>query len=210
MTAPMLETLRVVDGLRLEKRYRDALLPGSALCDGRGQARRLPRYFYEVPSWEVARTLDLSPHFTLSEFIHTDVREAEPLRVFPRYVPCAVALIALCLEQFREAVGTFVYIAANGGYRSPRHALTCGASARCWGTAVNVYRVGDTYLDDRGSVERYAAVARATLPGVWVRPYGSELGLADDHLHVDFGYVVSEPRDAPGEAFNPKLTADPL
>jgi hypothetical protein len=52
-----------------------------------------------------------------------DVREVEAMRTFPRYVPCAVALLATALEVFRAEVGTFVHIAANGGYRSPGHAL---------------------------------------------------------------------------------------
>ena len=59
-----------------------------------------------------------------------------------------------------EAVGTFVHVSANGGYRSPSHALTRNASTHCWGTAVNIYRIGDTFLDDRASIERYAGVAR--------------------------------------------------
>jgi len=72
--------LRVTDGYRLPRPYRDALLPGGVLCDERGLARHLPRYFYEVPSWEAALDLALAPHFHLWEFIHTDVREAAPLR----------------------------------------------------------------------------------------------------------------------------------
>ena len=68
--------LRVVDGRRLEKRYRDALRPGGVLSDSQSQAHRLPRYFYEIPSWDTALTLQLSEHFALWEFIHTDVHEA--------------------------------------------------------------------------------------------------------------------------------------
>jgi hypothetical protein len=89
--------LRLVDGRRLERRYRDVLLPGGMLCDHSGRARVLPRYFYEVTSWEQARATELSRHFTVSEFIHTDVREAPALRVFPRYIPCATVLLAFAL-----------------------------------------------------------------------------------------------------------------
>ena len=32
----------------------------------------------------------------------------------------------------------------------------------------------------------------------------------DDHLHLDLGYVISVPREAPAEAFNPKLSCEPL
>jgi hypothetical protein len=202
--------LRLVDGRRLERRYRDVLLPGGILCDHRGQARVLPRYFYEIESWDQARDTYLAPHFTVSEFIHTDVREAPPLRVFPRYIPCAVTLLALALEQFREAVGSYVYIGANGGYCSPRHARIGGASPHCWGTAANVYRVGDTYLDSHDSIERFANIARAVLPTVWTRPLGPTEAYTDDHLHLDLGYVVSVPREAPGETYNLKLAGDPL
>jgi hypothetical protein len=189
--------LAIVDGLRLEKSLRDALLPGRVVYDDDGNGRRLPRYFYEIPSWEHAMNTQLSPNFSLWEFIQTDVREAAPLRAFPRYVPCAVTLTALGLERFREAVGTFVHIAANGGYRSPRHSLNGNATPHSWATAVNIYRIGDVHLDDREAIERFAALARQALPAVWTRPFGSERGETDDHLHVDFGYVVSMPRGAP-------------
>ena len=189
--------LRIVDGLRLEKPVRDALLPARVVADHGGEARTLPRYFYEIPSWEHALTLQLSPSFALWEFIQTDVREAAPLRGFPRYVPCAVTLLALALERFRAAAGAFVHIAANGGYRSPRHAVNTDATAHSWGTAVNIYRVGDVFLDDRQAIDRYAALARETIPGAYARPYGSHRGETDDHLHIDLGYVLSIPHDAP-------------
>lgn len=202
-TAPSL--LRVVDGRRLEKRVRDALNPGGYLMDENGRARQLPRFFYEIPTWEDAVNTQLTPNFHLWEFVQTDVREAPPLRAFPRYVPCAVTLLAFALERLRDRVGTTVHIAANGGYRSPRHALTHGASTHCWATAANIYRIGDTYLDNRDAIEKYATIARDALPGVWVQPYGGGPGEVDDHLHVDVGYVVSTPREAPGEPFHPKL-----
>ena len=202
--------LRLVDARRLERRYRDVLLPGGVLCDHAGRARVLPRYFYEVTSWAEARETRLSSHFTVSEFIHTDVREAPPLRVFPRYIPCATLLLAFALEQLREAVGTYVYIGANGGYCSPLHKGTGAASPHCWGTAANIYRIGDTYLDTPETIRRYAALAREVIPTVWTRPLGDQRALTDDHLHLDLGYVVSVPREAPGESFNLKLAGDPL
>jgi hypothetical protein len=189
--------LMVVDGLRLDKPLRDALLPGRTIYDDTGKPRRLPRYFYEIPSWEHAMNIQLSANFSLWEFIQTDVREAAPLRAFPRYVPCAITLTALCLERFRDATDTFVHIAANGGYRSPKHSLNTNATTHSWATAVNIYRVGDVFLDDREAIERFAALARQTLPGAWTRPFGSMRGQTDDHLHIDFGYVVSMPHDAP-------------
>src|SRR5438105_3369036 len=185
--------LRVVDGLRLEKELRDALRPGATLLDPQGTPRQLPRFFYEITSWDEAMRVPLSPNFGLWEFIQTDVREAAPLRTFPRYVPCAITLLGLCLERFREVVGTFVYIAANGGYRSPSHGANTELSAHSWGTAVNIYRIGDTLLDDREAIERYAAMARASLTGAWTRPFGVEAGATDDHLHIDFGFVTAVP-----------------
>jgi hypothetical protein len=202
--------LRIVDGRRLERKYRDALRPGGVIADVHGQAHVLPRYFYEVPSWDVAVKLQLSEHFALWEFIHTDIHEAEPLRTFPRYVPCAITLLALCLEQFRDATRQFVHIAANGGYRSPGHALTVHATPHAWGTAVNIYRVGDTMLDEREALEHYAEIAYKSMPGVYVRPFGTKPGFTDDHLHLDFGYVVAVPRGSPFETYNPKLDVEPL
>ena len=189
--------LRVVDGLRLDKTLRDALLPGRVVTDGSGRARRLPRYFYEISTWNDAMDLELSPNFRLWELIQTDVREAVPLRTFPRYVPCAITLLAVCLERFRAEVGTFVHIAANGGYRSPRHSLNGTPSPHNWGTAVNIYRIGDVFLDTRESIDRFAVLAAQTMPGVWARPYGTERGQTNDHLHIDLGYVLSMPREAP-------------
>jgi hypothetical protein len=202
--------LRLVDGRRLERRFRDVLLPGGVLCDIEGRARVLPRYFYEITSWEQASETRLAPHFTVSEFIHTDVREAPALRVFPRYIPCAMVLLALALEQLRQAVGTYVYVGANGGYCSPRHAGTGAASTHCWGTAANVYRIGDTYLDTPETIARYAEVVREVIPTAWTRPLGDRRAMTDDHLHLDLGYVISVPREAPGETYNLKLAGDPL
>lgn len=202
--------LRIVDGRRLEKRFRDVLRPGGVLCDAQGQAHQLPRYFYEIPSWDTALDTRLSENFGLWEFIHTDVHEAEPLRTFPRYVPCAITLMALGLEHFRGAARNFVHIAANGGYRSPGHKLTVHATPHAWATAVNIYRIGDTMLDDREALEYYAALAYKSMPGVYVRPFGNRPGETDDHLHLDFGYVIAVPRGAPFETYNPKLDVEPL
>lgn len=187
--------LSVVDGLALSAEYRKALRPGEMWADSAGRQRQLPRYFYEIPSWDAAMKVQLTPHFLLWEFIQVDVRETPVLLTFPRYVPCAITLLAVCLERFREAVGSFVHISANGGYRSPAHRLSRNASPHCWGVGANIYRIGDTYLDTRSAIERFSLVARETLPGVWTRPYGSPAGFAEDHLHLDLGYVTSVPRD---------------
>ena len=202
--------LRVVDGRRLERKMRDVLKPGGVIPDAHGHAHALPRFFYEVPSWDVAVKLQLSEHFALWEFIHTDVHEAEALQTFPRYVPCAITLLALSLEQFRGAVGEYVHVAANGGYRSPTHAMTLHATPHAWGSAVNIYKIGNTMLDERDVVEHYAEIAYKSMPGVYVRPFGNTQGFTDDHLHLDFGYVIAIPRDAPFETYNPKVDVEPL
>jgi hypothetical protein len=190
--------LRVVDGKQLSQEYRDALKPGETICDAMGRARELPRYFYEIPSWDSAMKIELSENFDLWEFIQVDVRENEVLRRFPRYVPCSITLLGVCLQRLRDRVGTLIHISANGGYRSPTHRLSRHASPHCWATAVNIYRIGDNYLDSQREIEKYSLMAQETLPGVWTRPYGVQAGFAEDHLHLDIGYVTTVPRDAPG------------
>lgn len=180
----------------LPQAVRQVLRPGERLQDRAGVAHVLPSAFLRVDSWSQALETPLTPHFTLSELIGVDVREAPLARAFPRYVPCAIVLLATALELFRLEVGTYVHVAANGGYRSPGHALSRHASRHCWGTAANIYRVGDTYLDTREEIEKYAAIARRVIPGVWVRPFGQEDGQADDHLHIDIGYTVFDPVEA--------------
>lgn len=199
--------LPVVTGEELPPEVREVLRPGKTLNDRSGAAHVLPSCFLRVDSWSQARETLLTPHFTLSELIGVDVREVLLLRSFPRYVPCAVVLLAAGLELFRLEVGTYVHVAANGGYRSPGHGLSRHASRHCWGTAANIYRIGDTYLDTREEIEKYAAIARRVIPGVWVRPYGPEEGEADDHLHVDLGYTVFDPVDGQ-DASTPTENAD--
>jgi hypothetical protein len=191
--------LKVVDGLELGERYRRALRPAETMRDRQGRVRRLPRFFYEIDSRQTAQETRLAPHFSLWEFISVDVRESEALRGFPKFIPCAVALMAAQLELLRMEVGTFVHIAANGGYRSPAHALSRHASPHNWATAINIYRIGDDYLDEQEKIERYSRLSARILPGIWARPYGHNVGYADDHVHLDLGYVTLVPRDAAGE-----------
>jgi hypothetical protein len=186
-------TLRVVDAFELSDNYRSLLRPGETFADREGKVRRLPRFFYEVDTWQTALDVRLTSNFGLWEFINIDLREAEPLRIFPRYVPCAVALTAAYLQLFREKVGAPVRIAANGGYRSPAHSLSTHASPHNWATGVNVYRVGNDYMDVKENVERYAQVATSVAQSVWARPFGYSPGFTMDHLHVDLGYVTVAP-----------------
>jgi hypothetical protein len=181
----------------LPPELREVLRPGETMKDRSGAARVLPSSFLRVDSWSQALETQLTPHFNLWELIGVDVREAPLARSFPRYVPCALVLLAAGLELFRLEVGTYVHVAANGGYRSPGHALSRHASRHCWGTAANIYRIGDTYLDTREEIEKYAAIARRVIPGAWIRPYGPEDGQADDHLHIDIGYTMFDPPNEP-------------
>lgn len=195
MSEPGMLPLPVVDARSLDATRRATLRPGEPFHDRDGCARQLPKWFYRVDSWQQALDTRVTEHFTLSEFMGVDVREARSVRLFPRYVPCAVTLLAGHLEIFRAAVGTYVFIASNGGYRSPAHGLVDYASPHCWGTAANVYRIGDDWLDTRETIEKYAKVAARVSPGLWIRPYGPAKGQADDHLHLDVGYAVLTPRN---------------
>jgi hypothetical protein len=197
---PDATVLRVVDGTTLGSEYRAALRPGELMRDRSRRLRRLPRFFYEIPSWDVALETRLAPHFQLWEFINVDVRETELLRAaWPRYVPCAVSLLAAYLELFRQEVGSYVHIAANGGYRSPAHRLSGHASPHLWGTAVNIYRIGDDWLDDERGIRRYGETAQKVLPGIRALPWGHGVEETDDQLHLDLGYTVVVPSEAPGE-----------
>jgi hypothetical protein len=186
--------LRVVDGLRLPADLRAALRPGEVVQDSVGRSVQLPRYFYEVESWDVALETRISPHFGAFEFLDVDLREAEPLRGFPRYLPCAVVAFAAALERFRDAVGTTVRIAANGGYRSPAHRLSVPTSPHLCGAAAYIYRIGGQLLDRVDRIERYGRIARDVMAGAWVRPAGDRPGTSFDHVHVDLGYLTLVPR----------------
>jgi hypothetical protein len=190
------ERLRAIDGLNLPGEYRALLRPGAAETDSRGNVHRLPRFFYEIDSWQQAHEIRFAPHFTLAELMLVDCRETDLLlSQFPHYVPCAVILLAMFLEDFRREVGAPAFISANGGYRSPAHQIGGAKSIHAWGTAANIYRVGDTFLDDAKSIERYGAIASSLSQAVVVRPFGFNAGETDDHLHLDLGFVSVAPRE---------------
>ena len=192
-------SLPVVDARRLDPERRAALRPGELVIDDTAASRRLPCIFYEVASWQVARETELAPNFGLWEFMEVDLHEAAILRAYPRYIPCAVLLLAAVLSVLRQQFNQPMWISANGGYRSPSHAKSRAGSAHCWGTAVNLYRVGDEWLDTQAGIERVAAVATRVIPALWARPFGERVGLNDDHLHLDLGFATLIPRRTPGE-----------
>jgi hypothetical protein len=191
--------LAVVDACSLDDERRRLLRPDASVPAARGIARRLPRFFFEVPSWDAAERTILTRHFTLSEFIDVDLHEAPALRMYPRYVPCAVALLAAHLEVLRVELGASVHVSANGGYRSPAHGKSAPGSTHAWGTAANVYRIGDDFLDNREIIRRYSLLAAALLPGIYVKPDEDGRGWTDDHIHLDLGYVTAVPQEAAGE-----------
>jgi hypothetical protein len=190
------EFLRPIDGLRLAEEYRALLRPDESEAGANGTVHRLPRFFYEIGSWEEAHEIRLTPHFTLAELMLVDCREARPLlSQFPHYVPCAILLLARFLEDFRREVDTPVFISANGGYRSPAHQIGGAQSIHAWGTAANIHRIGDTFLSDAKSIGKYRAIATSLGPAVFVRPFGREKGQSSDHLHIDVGYARLTPRE---------------
>jgi hypothetical protein len=190
------QVFRAIDGLKLPAEHRALLRPGESESDSHGNVHHLPRFFYEVASWQEAHEIRLAPHFKLAELMTVDCREAELLlREFPHYVPCAIVLLAGFLEDFRREVDAPVFVCANGGYRSPAHQIGGAKSIHAWGTAADIYRVGDTFLDDTKSIEKYGAIAASLSPAVLVRPFGSGAGETDDHLHLDLGFLTLTPRE---------------
>ena len=190
MTSP--DELRAIDGLNLSAEHRAALRPGAAVTDEQGNMHHLPRFFFEVPSWEEAHSLRVATHFNLSELMTVDSREADLLlRTFPHYVPCAILALARYLEDFRREVDAPVFISANGGYRSPAHRANKAPTLHSWGTAADIYRIGDSYLDDEKSITRYGRIAASLGTEVFVRAYRD----GDDHLQVDLGYLTLVPRE---------------
>jgi hypothetical protein len=200
MTTAVLTELPVVDGLRLPEPHRQLLRPGELMRTRSGELHRLPRFFYAIESSSVAVNTQLAPHFSLWEFIEVDLREPALGRAYPRYVPCAVTVLATALELFRLAVGMPVKIAANGGYRSPSHAASASGSPHCWGAAANIYRIGSEYVDTEERIVRYAEIAARAIGSCFTRPYGHGVGQADDHLHIDLGYLTLVPRQVSEES----------
>ena len=190
------QRLKVVDAFDLDDELRALLRPGEMVRDAQGRRHRLPRYFYEIATHDDAMTLPLTPHFGMNEFILVDLREAPRLQHFPRYIPCAVRVLAFYLEQFRSLAGVSVHVAVNGGYRSPVHKMSLSATPHMWGTAADVYRIGTNILKTKESIERYNDVAEDLSEDVTVLPYGHVTGKnADDHVHIDLGYITVIPRE---------------
>src|SRR5260370_37181669 len=138
--------LKVVDAFDLDAEVRSLLRPHEMAEDKQGRQHRLPRYFYEVPTHEAAREIRVAHHFGLNEILLVDLKESQRLREYPRYVPCAVRLLAFYLERMRDAMAAPLHIAVNGGYRPPSHKLSIRATPHMRGTAVDLYRAGSVVL----------------------------------------------------------------
>jgi hypothetical protein len=192
----MSEPLPVIDGLTMPADLRALLRPDELMEDFAGVSHALPRFFYRVENWDLAKATRLTPYFTLSELMAVDCREADLLlRNFPHYVPCTISILARYLDEFRQRVGAPVSVSVNGGYRSPGHRFSKAATPHLWGAAANIYRVGDTFLDSQRTIEKYAEIARELGQEVFTKPYGSGPGATDDHLHLDLGYLRWKPRE---------------
>ena len=190
--------MKIVDGTSLSDDRRRLVRPGETWADRSGAMRQLPRFFYVVETWAAAKETQLTEHFTLAELTAVDFREAPPLlREFPHFVPCAVAVLARYLEEFRRRAEAPVFVSVNGGYRSPGHRLHTTATPHAWACAADIYRVGDTWMDSAKSIERYAKLAEGIGAEVHVRPFGKGPGVADDHLHLDLGFLTLEPHAVP-------------
>lgn len=196
MNEPDTQVLKVVDAFDLDDELRTILRPGTMVRDEQGKRHRLPRYFYEVESHDTAVTIHLAPHFGLNEFIQVDLKEAPRLQQYPRYIPCGVRLLAFYLEQFRTAAGASMHVAVNGGYRSPAHKLSHGATPHMWGTAADIYKIGNQIIRTQEMIERYNEVALDVSDDIFVLPFGHVTGTtADDHVHIDLGYITLIPRE---------------
>lgn len=187
--------LKVVDAHDLPDEVRSLLRPGEMVRDAAGRRHRLPRYFYEVPSYEDAKLVRLSASFRLNEFVRVDLREALRLQEFPRYVPCAVRILAFYLQRVRDAIGAPLHISVNGGYRSPAHERNQPASLHMWGTAADIYRVGTSILNTKELIEKFRKDAEDVAEEINVLPYGHDAESSDDHLHIDLGYLTYVPRE---------------
>jgi hypothetical protein len=60
-------------------------------------------------------------------------------------------------------------------------------------------------MDSQDRIEKHTSLLRRVLPTVWTRPYGTGSGDAFDHIHLDLGYAVVTPNDAPGEPVEERI-----
>ena len=158
---------------RARRAVRSLLMPGVRVRDSHARLRRLPRFFYVVDSWNVALETRLTPHFAIWEFMDVDLFEPAPLRRFPRYVPCAVTVARRASRGAARASWRRLFtLRRTADIDRRRTANRSPGSPHCWGTAANIYRIGDRVSrrarGDRASMRRWpiehpAGAARAPL-----------------------------------------------
>src|SRR5438067_8716907 len=157
------ERLRAVDGAMLPEHYRALLRPGESETDLHHNVHDLPRFFYEIGSWEEAHELRLAPHFTLAELMLVDCREARLLLgQFPHYVPCAIALLATWLRIFAaKSMRRFssVQMAATGR----RHIRLAAQKAFIPGERLRTYTGSETLFSPMRSRLRNMGLSRRRL-----------------------------------------------
>ena len=65
-----------------------------------------------------------------------------------------------------------------------------------WGTAADVFRIGSNILRTQEAIEKYNDLAEDLSDEIRVLPYGHVTGKdADDHVHIDLGYITLVPRE---------------
>ncbi|HUO85361.1 MAG TPA: hypothetical protein VM534_09625, partial [Thermoanaerobaculia bacterium] len=69
--------------------------------------------------------------------------------------------------------------------------------------------IGPRLVNDPESIERYGRLAAELTDDFWVMPFGHDPGTADDHLHLDLGYVSVVPRDL-GEEPHDRTSLPPV
>ena len=185
--------LRIITPSSMPGEVRAILKPGEIIQDHQGRIRQRPTHYFRVENEAQARKTRIAPYFRVHEFIDVDVYETASLRVWPRYMPCAVAILAAHLSALRATLGEGIYISANGGFRSPQHRKSTPDSIHAWGTAANIYRIGDEYLSKPEQVRKWRQRMRRLLPTASFRPIPCGGDSVVDHLHIDIGYVTHVP-----------------
>ncbi len=170
---------------------RSLLRPGEMVRDAAGTAASPSALLLRSSlATRRRRRSSLTPHFASTSSSSSTSRRRSRLQDYPRYVPCAVRILAFYLERFREAFGASLHIAVNGGYRSPAHKLYAPASlAHVGNRRPTSTAIGTSILNDQES-DRAATGKRPrrSADELNVLPYGHDVGKADDHLHFDLGY----------------------
>ena len=65
-----------------------------------------------------------------------------------------------------------------------------------WGTAADIYRIGTIIVKTEEVIEKYNDLAEQLTDDITTYPYGHLTGsTADDHVHLDLGYITVVPRE---------------